>query len=87
MDLTPLNAALHGYTPQPDMTDDRIPQMRALSTNACPNSHPLWLTMGPDTCPPGLTTWGYCEQCYTAGLVPAAWVERVEQCITERLKP
>jgi hypothetical protein len=84
MDLTPLNAALHGYTPQPDMTDDRIPQMRALSTNACPNSDPMWLTMEPGTCAPGLTTWGYCMSCWDAGLVPASWAQRVNEATEVR---
>jgi len=77
MDLTPLNAALNGYAPHPDMTDDRIPQMRLLSTNACPNSSPMWLTMDAATCPPGPTTWGYCFICWEVGLVPDVWAQRV----------
>lgn len=81
MNLTPLHAAQAGYTPQPDTNTDRIPQMRALSTNACPNSSPMWLTAPPGTCAPGLTTWGYCGQCWEAGLVPGAWADRVTATI------
>jgi hypothetical protein len=81
MNLNPLHAAQAGYAPQPDMTTDRIPQMRVLSTNACPNSHPMWLTMEPGTCAPGLTTWGYCGQCWEAGRVPGAWAQRVNDAI------
>jgi hypothetical protein len=81
MDLTPMAAARMGYTPQMEASEDRIPQMRALSTNGCPNSSTTWLTDGPGACPPGLTTWGYCGTCWENGLVPGAWAERVEQAI------
>jgi hypothetical protein len=84
MNLVPLAVTQFGYTPQAQVADDRIPQMRALSTNGCPNSSTTWLTDPPGACPPGLTTWGYCGSCWEAGLVPGAWAQRVEQAIGAR---
>jgi hypothetical protein len=81
MNLTPKDVTPFGYTPQSEARPDRIPQMRPLSTNDCPNSAVTWLTDSPGACPPGLTTWGYCGTCWENGLVPAAWAERVEQTI------
>lgn len=82
MDLTPANLAAAGYVPLPPDTASKVPQMRALSTNACPNSSPTWLSDPPGACPEyGLTSWGYCCPCWEAGLVPAVWAARVDASI------
>jgi hypothetical protein len=78
MNLTPLSATQFGYAPDLTQPGDKVPQLRALSTNACPNSSPTWLTDPVGACHPGLTTWGYCGVCWEAGLVPAVWAARVD---------
>lgn len=83
MNLAPLTAAQMGYAPQTELNPDRIPQMRAMSTNGCPNSSVTWLTDPPGKCAPGLTSWGYCGQCWADGQVPGAWAQRVEDKIAE----
>jgi hypothetical protein len=85
MELSPASAAQFGYSPQLERSDDCIPQMRPLSTNGCPNSSTTWLTDPPGACPPGLTSWGYCGQCFEDGLVPEAWRLRVEEKIAEAI--
>ena len=81
MDLTPENLARFGYVPEPNGVDKR-PQLRALSTNHCPNAHPLYLSMAPPACSPtGLTTWGYCNQCWSNNHVLATWVARVQEAM------
>jgi hypothetical protein len=78
MQLSPEHVITAGYTPvEPDLRS-RTPQMRALSTNACPNMSATWLTDPPGHCPPhGLTSWGYCGPCWEANAVPAVWAARV----------
>lgn len=85
MDLTPAVLVKHGYVPSPGR-GDKVPQLRAMSTNDCPNIDPRYLTLPPPACmPDGLTTWGYCGGCWTGGYVPARWTARVEAEI-ERLR-
>jgi hypothetical protein len=60
------------------MTHDKLPQMRALSTNLCPNSRPRAIT-DPSMCDQwALTTWGWCSECYQEDRVPAAWLRAIE---------
>lgn len=56
---------------------DRVPQLRMLSTNDCPNSGPRTFD-GTDCVPGWLTTWGYCSRCWADPdlYVPLIWQER-----------
>lgn len=80
MDLTVANVTKYGYIPPPPSGRSKVPQLRFLSSNDCPNSTPMWLTTPPPACSPdGMTTWGYCGVCWGEGYVPQVWVDRVTQ--------
>lgn len=64
------------------MVNDRAPQLRAISTNICPNAKRRALT-DPSSCDPSaLTTWGYCTECHESDRVPAGWAAQVDREIT-----
>lgn len=61
------------------MVNDNAPQLRVLSTNTCPNARRRPLADMSSCEPEALTTWGYCNECWTRGLVPASWATQVDQ--------
>lgn len=63
------------------MTTDQLPQLRALSTNVCPNAKPRAITDLSSCDEWSLTTWGYCGECWTAERVPIQWDYLVRRAI------
>lgn len=81
MHVTTAALLRHGYTPSPNGLD-KTPQLRALSSNVCPNADPRYLLMLlPACCPYGPTAWGYCGACWESGSVPPVWGARVQRSL------
>ena len=69
------------------MTNDRTPQMRAISSNTCPNAKPRGMT-DVSTCDlNAMTTWGYCTSCWESGRVSATWAAAVDRHIERAIRP
>jgi len=60
------------------MTHNQLPQMRALSTNVCPNAQPRSIADLSMCDEWALTAWGYCLECYRQDRVPAQWLRGVD---------
>ena len=60
---------------------DRMPQMRPLSTNVCPNARPRAITEYSCCDLYAMTTYGYCSECWNEGRVPAQWDHLVSSAI------
>lgn len=60
------------------MSGQRVPELRMLSENECPNSGPDSI-FGDDCAEGALTMWGYCGTCWTweESRVPKEWRDRV----------
>jgi hypothetical protein len=67
------------------MTNDRAPQMTALSNNTCPNAKPRGIADLTTCDMNSLTTWGYCHECWDRGDVPAIWAAKVDQHIEKAM--
>lgn len=68
------------------MTNSRTPQLRAISSNTCPNAEPRSLSDVATCDLAAMTTWGYCRECWDRGAVPARWADQVDGAIA-RLRP
>lgn len=63
------------------MSKDTAPQLRAISSNTCPNAKRRAMS-DLSTCDlDAMTVWGYCNECWAEGRVPAAWAARVDRAI------
>lgn len=69
------------------MTNDRTPQMRAISSNTCPNAKPRGMTDVSSCDLTAMTTWGWCNECWTEGRVPAQWAAKVDDLILMGQRP
>jgi hypothetical protein len=61
------------------MTNDRRPQLRAISSNLCPNARRRAITEFSSCDLTAMTTWGYCTECWEQGRVPALWAASVDK--------
>lgn len=69
------------------MGRDKRPQMRAVSSNACPNSRPRRLDEYESCDMDAMTAWGYCNDCWRNGRVPSPWAVAVDQAIARAVRP
>jgi hypothetical protein len=69
------------------MTNNRTPQMRAISSNICPNAKPRALDEFSSCDPLAMTAWGYCTECWANVRVPAKWADQVDAQIAKEQRP
>jgi hypothetical protein len=69
------------------MTNDRTPQMRAISTNICPNAQPRSMTDVSACDLTAMTVWGYCTECWAESRVPGNWAAKVDARILTEQRP
>jgi hypothetical protein len=69
------------------MTNDRTPQMRAISSNTCPNAKPRGMDDFSACDLDAMTVWGYCTECWEHERVPAIWAAKVDVFIAKEQRP
>jgi hypothetical protein len=63
------------------MTKERAPQLRAISSNTCPNARRRSMAELSMCDLDAMTVWGYCSECWQQGRVPDAWARKVDRAI------